>query len=95
LQPGAAVSHSDGVGEYLFPHPRPEALIGHNVDLPVEELAQCHQQATQIEEAAAYLQVYQEVDITPVVAVGACRGAEHPYISSFVLGRQPQDLFPS
>lgn len=65
------LSQRHGVGDYLFPNPRPESLLGHDVHLCTEQLLQRCQQATQIEEAAARFQVDQEVDIAALVVLTA------------------------
>ena len=62
------------------------------IDLGAEQIAEVHQQPTQVKQAAACIQVDKEIDVTILPAVAARHRAEKAHVAGAMAGSQFQDF---
>jgi hypothetical protein len=68
----------DRFGEHATGEAWSEHALGADVDVSANEVTRVHDEAAEIEQASARLEIDEEVDIGPVVRLAARHGAEHP-----------------
>lgn len=73
---------------YLVSQVRADSSVGEDVDLAVEQFLQFLPQSDQVKQGAAWIHLYQKIQIACSGSVSSSRRAEHPHIDRAVLGRQ-------
>ena len=71
-----------------------EAVFGEDVYLSAEQGLEVHEEAAEIEEAASFFQLHEEIDVALGIGRTLGDGAEDPHVRGAVLGGQPQDIVP-
>ena len=88
-------SQRDGVVEDVLGDARAEVFGGHDVDVVTEEVPEIHEQAAEVEQVSAWLQIDQEVDVTPFARFASSDGAEDADIGRAAPLGHRQDLVPA
>jgi hypothetical protein len=84
--------HRDGFVEHALEHAGPQTAGGDDVDRAAEQVRQVHDQAAEVQQAAAGLQVDEEVNVAGGIRLATGHGTEHADVVRTVPLGELQDL---
>jgi hypothetical protein len=85
-------SNWDRLGKHPLAEPRLQAWFGNHVDWMAKQILEVYEQCGQVEQAPAWLEIDQEIDVAGGVGVPACDRPEDADIASAVASGDRQDL---
>lgn len=82
----------DGVFEHPVCNARTQSGFGGDVNVASEQIAEIHEKGTEVEKAAAFFKVDEEVEVAVLGYFASCDGSEDPYVWSSVIARHLLDF---